>query len=351
MDLPHTTTRLKLPSLSWDHWHIEPSSICSLKCPRCPRAEVSESLLSQQLDLDFFQRRIGTTVAKQIKKVTFCGNDGDPIYCRDLLEIISWLKTTNPQIQLVLITNGSYKPQHWWTSLGKLLSDQDEVQWSIDGWDQHSNEKYRINCNWNSIINGISAFNSANSHTYKTWATIAFRFNENYLDKIKCLATETGFDQFQLTKSTKFGSKYPDAYGRDDLLEPIDRDLISSGHRFERESINLTDKTRPGAELKQLFFRRAAELKHTNKYSNICYIGNKGVFLNSQGEFYPCCWTANRYPHNKNWLGRFNLYQKTFDEIINDCFWKTEFLKFDELECKTKCTQKKLEDLTHVVEW
>jgi MoaA/NifB/PqqE/SkfB family radical SAM enzyme len=87
----------------WDHWHIEPSSICALKCPRCPRAEVPDGLLNRQLSLDFFRDQIGAEVIKRIRKITFCGNDGDPIYCRDLVDICAWVKSTNPDLQLVVI--------------------------------------------------------------------------------------------------------------------------------------------------------------------------------------------------------------------------------------------------------
>jgi len=57
--------------LKWDHWHIEPSSICAIKCPRCPRAEVPDSLLNRQLDLSFFKNQIGVDIVRQIKKITF----------------------------------------------------------------------------------------------------------------------------------------------------------------------------------------------------------------------------------------------------------------------------------------
>jgi hypothetical protein len=84
-------------------------------------------------------------------------------------------------------------------------------------------------------------------------------------------------------------------------------------------------------------------------------IGNKGVFLNSRGEFFPCCWTANRYAHNNKWIQqaqeKFNLNTRTFTEIINDTFWSTEFLKFDSLECTTKCTPAQLSDIKHTTEW
>jgi MoaA/NifB/PqqE/SkfB family radical SAM enzyme len=336
--------------LVWDHWHIEPSSICALQCPRCPRSELPDSLLNRQLTLNFFQRQIGDDIVRQIKKITFCGNDGDPIYCRELVEICKWLKQVNPLIALTVITNGSYRPASWWQSLAQTLDHNDELHWSIDGWDDQSNKQYRVNSNWQSIINGINSFKQINQKTYRVWATIGFRFNQTHIETIKQLASSLEFDCFQLTKSTKFGSKYPDAYGNNDQLEPTDSNLISSGYRFERDLLSLSTKIRPNSNLKQLFFVRAQQLKNT-KHSGICFIGNKGVFLNSQGEFYPCCWTANRYKHNSNWHGKFNLHQQSFKQIINDEFWTTEFLKFDNLECKTKCTPERLNDTQHTIEW
>lgn len=341
--------------LAWDHWHIEPSSICTLKCPRCPRTEVPESLLNRQLTLKFFQDQLGADVVKGIRKITFCGNDGDPIYCKELIEICSWIKSCNPDIQLVIITNGSYKPPEWWELLGTVLDHHDEINWSIDGWDQLSNEQYRVNSDWGSIINGYKTFINHNNATYRVWASIGFKFNQDQIDRMKMLAGTLKFDLFQLTKSTKFGSHYPDVYGINDPLCPDRHDLVSSSHRFERVLFDLTERVRPGQQLKEIFFAKAQNLQNKKQYSGICLIGNKGVFLNSQGEFYPCCWTANRYQHNKDWhtlaQHRFNLNTCTFQDIIKDSFWSTDFLKFDSLECRTKCTPEKLADRDHTTEW
>jgi MoaA/NifB/PqqE/SkfB family radical SAM enzyme len=337
--------------LALDHWHIEPSSICTLACPRCPRAEVPETLLNRQLDLQFFVNQIGADMIKKIKRITFCGNDGDPIYCKQFLEICDWIKTVNPNMQLLIVTNGSYKKSSWWQKLAEILNTNDEINWSIDGWDQKSNEMYRQRCDFESIINGIEVFSNHNHTTYKTWATIAFKFNQNNLDDIEKLAKTHGFDCWQLTKSTKFGNVYP-TYGDDDPLQPVD-DLIAKGHRFEREQHYITSKARPG--IKQIFQQRTKKLRNSNEYPAICYIGNKGVFLNAMGEFYPCCWTANRYEHNKQWIelgkSRFNLYNYTIEQIIQDEFWNNEFLKFDSFECKTKCTKHALQSDDHAVNW
>lgn len=341
--------------LMWDHWHIEPSSICTLRCPRCPRTEVPESLLNRQLTLDFFQNQIGADVVRQIRKITFCGNDGDPVYCREFMEICMWLKTVNPDIHLVIITNGSYKTSEWWRSLGRVLDHRDEINWSIDGWDQHSNEQYRINSDWAGIMSGIKAFGEVNTSTYRVWAAIAFRFNQDQLDSMQIIAQAIGMDLFQITKSTRFGSHYPDTYGVFDPLCPDRADLVSSSQRFERMLNFITSRTRPGELLKEIFWSRAQDLHKHKKHSGICLIGNKGVFLNSQGEFYPCCWTANRYPHNREWhelaRSRFNLWHRSFSDIIADNFWNNEFLAFDSQECRTKCRPDQLKDKEHVTEW
>lgn len=341
--------------IAWDHWHIEPSSICGLRCPRCPRAEVPESLLNHQLDLDFFKAQIGESTVAQMRKITFCGNDGDPIYCRDLVDICAWIKSVNPSLHLVIVTNGSRRSPRWWQALGRILDFRDQIHWSLDGWDQDSNSQYRINSDWPSIQAGIQAFAKQNSDTYRVWAAIAFRFNQHHLIHMQDQARSLGMDLFQITKSTKFGSHYPEAYGIDDPLCPDRSDLVSSSHRFERVLVDLSNRARPGELLKEIFFSRARELIHHDRYAGICLIGNKGVFLNSQGQLYPCCWTANRYDHNRHWQQlaqqRFNLHKRTFSDIMHDNFWAEDLLRFDSHECRTKCTKDRLQDRDHVVEW
>lgn len=341
--------------IAWDHWHIEPSSICALRCPRCPRAEVPDTLLNRQLDLGFFQRQITEEIVAQIRRITFCGNDGDPIYCRDLLDICAWIKQINPQLQLVIITNGSYKPREFWQGLAAVLNQHDEIHWSIDGWDHDSNNQYRVNSDWPSICRGIETFVAHNRETYTVWAAIAFAFNEFHIPQMRDQARSWGMDCFQLTKSTKFGSHYPAVYGSQDSLQPTQRHYVSQSHRFERELTVLSTKSRPGHDLRQIYLQRSAQLQAQQQYSALCMIGNKGVFVNSQGEFFPCCWTANRYIHNRQWhelaADRFNLWHRTFPEIMQDKFWNTDFLKFDSQECRTKCTPEQLSDTHHTTEW
>jgi len=329
--------------LSLTNWHIEVSSKCTLKCPRCPREEEPGGLINKQLTLDFFKEKIGIDIVKQIDTILFCGDDGDPIYCNELIEILQWIKSIKSTIVIKIITNGSYKPATWWKQLALTLTEYDELTWSLDGWNQASNEKYRVNSDWYSITKGIEIFNKYNSTTYKKWSCIMFRFNENNLDKIKRLAIEYNFDFIQFVKSSRFDTIYPGHYGEIDLLEPIDKTLIADGINDSIISYKLTPKQSP-AILPSTTIDLARDLLDKG-YAGMCLSGLQGVFLNSRGELFPCCWTASRNDFTRMWhelaQTKFNLYNRSMTEILEDSFWSDTFLDLTQSKkqiCGHKCS-------------
>ena len=318
------------------HWHIEISSKCTLKCPRCARTEVPDTLVNTELRLDFFKRNFTPEfIQANVEKITFCGDDGDPIYAHDLIEVIRYFKSVKP-VKIVIVTNGSYKSTEWWQQLGISLDSNDHVHWSLDGWNQQSNEQYRVNSNWTSIMAGISAFHFV-SKAYTTWDAIAFKFNQTQLDHMKDLAKTLGFDQFQLTLSTKFNKVYS-IYPEGDSLQPKD-ELISNNYRFQREYTHFNDR-RPST----VGYDTNLKLYNDNKtYGDIlplCSLGNKGSFINSQGRLFPCCWVANRYNHNNEWMDitkQFDLNVNSLENVLKNEFWSDKFENFSWTECKTKC--------------
>ena len=337
-------------SLALWHWHIEVSSKCTLKCPRCPRQEVPDTLVNTELELAFFTRNFPPDfITEHVEKLTFCGDDGDPIYAHDFIEVIQYFKSIKPSIAIIIVTNGSYKNEDWWTRLAELLDEQDQIHFSIDGWNHESNNIYRINSNWSSIVTGASIINDE-STCYTVWDAIGFKFNEDKIEDMKNYAKELGFDAFQLTKSTKFGKIYEDSYGKDDALQPSDN-LLSSSHRFERDVTKLTDKFLLEPWMKTNI-RLFEQVHIVGNEKPLCHIGNKGTYINAKGEFYPCCWVATRYGHNNKWndLGqKYNLHESNLTEIIKDNFWKTEFIH-GSYECQTKCNAK-IVNKNYATEW
>jgi len=318
------------------HFHIEISSKCTLRCPRCSRQEVPNGLVNTELDLEFFKRNFTPEfVQTHIEKITFCGDDGDPIYAHDLIPVIEYIKSIKP-VEIVIVTNGSHKKVQWWTQLGQLLDSNDSVHFSIDGYDNDSNNIYRINSDYDSIILGLKTLR-ATSDCKIIWAAIAFKFNEEHLDTMKAFAHTVGVDRFQLTKSTKFGSVYP-SYGVSDPLQPSVK-YISSTHRFEREFTALTPRDKVES-ISTTNIKLFNQIKSSNGITPLCMIGNKGLYIDARGRLFPCCWVANRYSHNSDWqqlANNFDLHKKTLTTVLADTFWSTEFQTFKWQECQTKC--------------
>jgi MoaA/NifB/PqqE/SkfB family radical SAM enzyme len=331
------------------HFHIEISSKCTLRCPRCARQEVPNGLVNTELDLEFFKRNFTEEfILDNVEKITFCGDDGDPIYAHDLIPVIEYIKSIKP-VEIVIITNGSHKKPEWWEDLGYVLSDEDTVHFSIDGWDNASNNLYRVNSDFDSILQGVDILRSV-SRCRIVWAAIAFRFNENQLDNMKSMAQNHGFDAIQLTKSTKFGTIYP-SYGVNDPLEPSKK-FVSNSHRFERDVILLSSRglnNQVNAKNIQLY----KSVDEVNGVRPLCEIGNKGLYIDARGRLFPCCWVANRYSHNSEWqtlAEEFNLHRRTLSDVVTDDFWNTKFKTFGWQECQTKCNTGRVDE-KYATEW
>jgi wyosine [tRNA(Phe)-imidazoG37] synthetase (radical SAM superfamily) len=310
---------------------------------------VPDGLVNTELGLEFFKRNFTPEfVQANVEKITFCGDDGDPIYAHDLIPVIQYLKNIKP-VEIVVITNGSHKKLSWWSELGQLLDHRDSVHFSIDGYDDASNNLYRVNSDWDSITAGLQMLR-VTSGCRIVWAAIAFKFNEDQLDSMQQFAQHIGVDVFQLTKSTKFGSVY-ESYGIDDPLQPSVK-FVSSTHRFEREAVALTNAgARQSISLtnKQLF----NQTKSRNGVTPLCEIGNKGLYIDARGRLFPCCWVANRYNHNSDWqqiANNFDLNIKLLTDVLADDFWTAEFQSFKWQECQTKC-QSALVDEKYACLW
>lgn len=349
--------------INWQfyHWHLEPSALCTLKCPRCPRVEHPNTpWLNKTMSLDFVKQFFTEQrLQNQVRRVTMCGDVGDPIYCKEYIEICRYIKQVNPKIHIVTITNGSYKKPQWWQQLGMVLNEYDTVNFSIDGHNELTNNMYRVNSDWNSIVDGIFALRQVNKSIFINWAMIVFSFNQDHIEQIKQQAFTYGMDGLQITQSTKFGSKYGNAYnGNKDKLEPRP-EYISTTHRYERKTYNLSGRTINNHDYLEYNKQKYIEIKH--QYQNqpvtpLCEIGNRGIYINAEGVVFPCSWTSFPYTSlthmNKtiNWPDSFfakyrqqmNLHHRTFEEIIQDPLWNMCSTGFNDsaktwVECSQKC--------------
>lgn len=334
-------------------WHLEISSKCALACPRCPRTGESNQhkFKVTELKLDFIQSLFSKDfLEKNVWRILLCGGQGDPIYNSQFLEIVSYFKKTKPDLSLRIVSNGSYKSKSWWKSLSSILNSYDAMVFSIDGWDQQSNELYRAKSDFDSIIDGLKEMTKSEAHI--VWSTIAFKFNENHIEKIRGLAHSLGVDIFTLVKSSKFGAPWVEQ-DEVDRLQPAE-EFISETSRYTRTYTRFSQKKIPSSDILNLVSNRQQEQQKIYKNLNFipqCQIGDWSWYVDASAILYPCSWVS--HPHDmsdkdgvRNLLltqrNRFDLSRLTLEEVLNDSIWQDFFVGWKSgapmfHECQLKC--------------
>lgn len=309
---------------SYKNLHIELSSKCTLKCPRCPRTELHPDALNKELGLPEFKQAFPTKLLQEIDSILFCGDIGDPIYNTDFLSIIEYIKLVSPT-RVLITTNGSYKSTEWWRILGSYLTDQDQVTFSVDGWDQASNEQYRVNSDFDSIIAGAKTLR-ATSTCVMNWSAIYFSFNESQMNSIKALAKDLGFDSFQAVRSSKFDGRY-----LINGIDPLKPTKVAASSQYEREKTVFT---------RQPFM--ITTTRSTHPWAR-CINWKKELFINVNGLVFPCPWFNSGYQENEfvqKYHDKLNIKTRSLIDILNDPLWQELATSFEvaPLEvCKIKC--------------
>jgi MoaA/NifB/PqqE/SkfB family radical SAM enzyme len=285
--------------------------------------------VNEEVSLEDFMLGFPPDTINQIEHFIFCGSIGDPIYAKHFIEIIEYIKKSTARITIV--TNGSYKKADWWQRLGSVLDYNDQVVFSVDGWDNESNNQYRVNSNFDSIVEGIKTLRSV-SECCIQWSTIYFAFNQDRVKEIKQLAKELGCDRFKAVKSSKFDGRY--AVNGVDTLKPR-ADLVASSLVYELSF----DSLRP-IRYQPLLVDRPDTLHAWAK----CLRFEKEIFIGIDGMVLPCPWFNDGYQDNefvRQNASRLSIKTRPFFEILNDTeLWQKLLDTFDHnpLEiCQLKC--------------
>jgi MoaA/NifB/PqqE/SkfB family radical SAM enzyme len=268
-------------------FHIEPTNICTLKCSGCARTRFIDQWpqhwKNHSLDIDILLKFIDIDLTN--KRITLCGNYGDPIYHPNFIELVVRLKSRGALVAIT--TNGSYKKQQWWEDLVDILSPLDTVTFSVDGLPTNFTQ-YRVNADCESILVGMQVVSAASCNS--VWKYIPFAFNQDDIIEATNLSNQIGIKNFQ--------------------VDPSDR--------FDEQTANLKpDTTLLGA-------RYIAQVNWKSNSTDLtvdpkCKQGNSH-FITADGYYSPCCFLADhrfyyKTPFGKN-KSRYNITQQSLTEIL-----------------------------------
>jgi organic radical activating enzyme len=256
--------------------HLEPTNICSLRCPGCARTRFIEQWpqhwRNHSLETDVLMSFLDIDLDSVV--VSLCGNYGDPIYHPDLPKMIASLKARGASV--VLTTNGSHRKENWWTDLVTYLDSRDSVIFSIDGLPENFT-KYRINGDWSTIECAVKVCVAAKINAI--WKFIPFSFNQQDIDSARDLSRQLGMSDFQLTPSARFDAQTADFIPMDHLILP----LKSAQDDFKK-----------------------------GKFWNVdpkCHQGDQH-YISADGYYSPCCFVTDHRFYYKTVFGK---QKKQFD--------------------------------------
>ena len=312
--------------------HFEITSLCQAKCPMCARNHhggLPNPLLKESdINLDFFKSFMTIDFVKQLESISLCGNFGDPILHKDLLEIVEYVATANPNIKIDLHSNASARTTAWWESLAKVMPRRHVVHFGIDGLED-THALYRIGTDFNKIIENAKAFIAAGG--VAQWNFITFKHNEHQQEICRQMAKDLGFESFQEKQTSRFiGERQFDVFDKNG---------------------NITHKLEEPTERKIVFLDRKTveNYKEVVKTATIiCEVeDHKSIYIDAQGHVWPCCFTAGvpyLYSAPTQLLANFkddsratlkvvidqlggmdgiNLRNRTIQEIVDSAEWQT----------------------------
>lgn len=267
--------------------HIEPTNICTLKCPACARTKFIEQWTNEwqnhSVDLDALFRFLDIDLTN--KRVLLCGNYGDPIYHPEFIELVRQLKSQG--CYLTIVTNGSYQKKQWWEQLVSLLQPVDNITFSIDGVPENFTQ-YRRNADWPSIAQGMQVVTGASCGS--TWKYIPFSFNQSNIEQAKQLSTSMGFKKFVVDTSARFDAQTQWLKPQTALINPefFQQQKWKSGNRALGVDPKCAD--------------------------------NERHFISAQGYYAPCCFSVDHGFYYKNQFGKnraqYNIREHTLSAIL-----------------------------------
>lgn len=208
--------------------HVEPTTVCQAECNMCARTVLgyhTNKSKNSELSLETF-KQLTSDLIENLEKILFCGILGDPAGCTQLLDIIDWVQSINPDIVIGINTNGAIRNTNWWKQLAHKTnkSPYSYVVFSIDGLED-TNHIYRKQVVWKKLIENAQAY--INAGGVAQWDMLVFDHNKHQIDAAKSLAHNMGFRVFRTKVSNRFEFHDTDLLPPDQVMPIIEEEPFS----------------------------------------------------------------------------------------------------------------------------
>ena len=249
---------------------LELTSRCNAACFLCPRTNpnfTKELNHNREITPENLKNWLPTNLLKNLKQLKLKGTFSDPLISKHFVQIIEYFNENSSLERININTNGSLRNKKFWQWLATNLPKKSKVTFGIDGLED-THAIYRVNTDFNKIIKNAVSFIEAGGSAI--WQFIEFEHNKHQIEECKSLAEELKFE--------KFFVMHNDRIEDDEDRKKITESII--GKKISCRSIT-----------------------------------NKEIFINWDGEVFPCCMT-----------GVFSVKSKNYFDFVS---WKKNILNQD----------------------
>ena len=266
--------------------NVEISTNCNAACPLCPRNYngygVRDTFPLKDMSLDEFKTLMNPVLDNTPFLLSLCGTYGDAVANKQCVDILEYVNSKHPHVEIILSSNASMKTPNWWAKLAKITNLK--IEFALDGLeDTHS--IYRQNTSWHKVIENAGAFIQAGG--YAIWQFIRFEHNKHQLEACKQLATELGFARFKHFDDNRSDAIAFTPAGKPFVLGKQPQSMMSV-EEFVAQEKYLQRQYKNNAQ---------AEYERDLTVDTIeCYSQEGNIYIAVNGDIWPCCWLGGTFP-------------------------------------------------------
>jgi MoaA/NifB/PqqE/SkfB family radical SAM enzyme len=281
----------------FEEFELDLTGTCNLSCPLCSRnySHAQHMVFKNERPLSEIINQLDTF--PNLERGFVAGQVSEPTLYTDFLDYIRYLKNRN--ITLEIFTNGSTRDIDFWSELSSILTEDDQVHFTICGSTQEIHEKYRIGSNLSKLLDNVKSFQSNKNNDFCQF--IKFEYNKDDEVNVK-----------QLPFSNHYTVDTEGVRNKNNKVKSVDKDIKPEITR---------DRT-----IKWLFNNQPT--KNTCGYEIQCKsIEDKKIYITQEGKVSAC---YIHYEYNPEHT--FNTDSFDYSSILSfdfqDCFLCEKKIKF-----------------------
>lgn len=260
------------------HVHLELSSSCNARCPYCARNAngypYNFGYKETSLSLDDVKKIFLPEFLQQLDEILINGNYGDFVMNSESVDIIRYFLSHNPDLTVLVNTNGSARDAKFWTDLGNMGI---KIMFCVDGLED-TNHLYRQDTDFKTIIRNMQRFVDSGGHAI--WKMTKFDFNRHQIEDAKKLAYSIGAEKFVVRDTNRDRGPVYNRHGQ-------------KIHFIKEDTLEWPDK------ITDSFLQYASgrfsnhEIEETTPYKISCIAEkDRSIYVSADGHVSPCCWTG-----------------------------------------------------------